>query len=60
MQTATVKEKITNIQAQLDLIKKSFLRDISDRGDERVWASIKTSVKKIRTKIYQRHYAGKS
>ncbi len=56
MAQIALQEKIVNLQAQLNLIKKALLQKVDFVRDERAWGGIQSTVKKVRGKVYQRRY----
>ena len=59
MTTATVKEKVFQLQAELEFIKKAFEKEPDFDVDENNWRKIKADSKKIRRKLYQGRYGKK-
>lgn len=56
MTTATLQKKVLDLEAELELIKKSLKKEPDFRIDEKNWEKIKPSVKKIRAKMYSPQY----
>ncbi len=59
MNQTTIKEKIFNIESELEFLKRSFLKEPNFDIDEEGWRKIKSEVKKIRKEIYQKLYGKK-
>ncbi len=59
MNRATIKERIFNIESELEILKYSLLREPSFGVDEENWGKVKTKTKKIRKEIYQKLYGKK-
>lgn len=59
MTIATVKEKVFQLQAELEFIKKAFEKEPDFGIDENNWRKIKADSKKIRGKLYQSRYGKK-
>jgi len=57
-QTA-VKEKILNIQTEIELLKKALLKEPDFSIDEKNWQKIRPELKKIRKKAFKKIYGGK-
>lgn len=57
MTTATIQKKMLDLEAELELIKKSLKKEPDFGIDEKNWEKIKPSVKKIRAKLYQQRYS---
>jgi len=54
-----VREKILNIQTELEFLKKALLKEPDFTIDEKNWQRIKPELKKIRTELFKRSYAKK-
>jgi len=59
MSPQAIKEKILNLEKELELIKRSFLEKPDFGVDERNWQMIKPAAKKVRKKVYQKYYGKK-
>lgn len=59
MTTTTIKEKIFQLQAELEFIKKAFEKEPNFDIDEENWRKVKADSKKIRAKLYQVRYGKK-
>ncbi len=57
--TTTIKEKVFQLQAELEFIKKAFEKEPDFDIDEENWRKIKADSKKIRAKLYQIRYGKK-
>jgi len=56
MSQQEIKERIFNIERDLELLKRSFLEKPDFNIDEKNWQKIKPLAKKIRKKFYQGCY----
>ncbi|MBU2265793.1 MAG: hypothetical protein KJ977_02015 [Candidatus Omnitrophica bacterium] len=54
-----VKEKILNIQTELDFLKKALLKEPNFTIDEKNWQKIRPELKKIRKELFRKTYAKK-
>lgn len=54
-----VKEKILNIQTELEFLKKALLKEPNFAIDEKNWQRIKPELKKTRRELFKRSYAKK-
>lgn len=52
-----VKEKILNIQTELELLKKTLLKEPDFGIDEKNWQKIRPELKKIRKELLKKTYA---
>lgn len=59
MSPTTVKDKILDLQAELDLIKQSLIKEPNFDVDDKNWGKVKLEAKKIRKKVYQKYYGKK-
>ena len=59
MTIATIKEKVFQLQAELEFIKKAFEKEPNFDIDEENWRKIKADSKKIRARLYQARYGKK-
>jgi len=54
-----VKEKILNIQTELEFLKKTLLKEPDFSIDEKNWQKIRPELKKIRKELFKKTYAKK-
>ncbi len=54
-----VREKILNIQTELEFLKKVLLKEPDFIIDERNWQKMGPELKKIRRELFKRNYAKK-
>ncbi len=54
-----VKEKILNIQTELELLKKALLKEPNFTIDEKNWQKIRPELKKIRKELFKKNRAKK-
>ncbi|MEK7635857.1 MAG: hypothetical protein AAB405_02085 [Patescibacteria group bacterium] len=59
MTTTALKEKVFQLQAELEFIKKAFEKEPDFDIDEKNWKKIKADSKKTRAKLYQIRYGKK-
>jgi len=52
-----VKEKILNIQTELEFLKKALLKEPNLTIDEKNWQKIRPELKKIRKELFKKNYA---
>lgn len=51
-----IKKKFFDLQAELELIKRTLIKKPDFDADEKNWKTIKSNVKKIREKLYKERY----
>jgi len=56
MNQQVIKEKIFNIERDLEFLKRSFLEKPDFDVDEKNWQMIRAATKKVRKKLYQKYY----
>ena len=54
-----IKEKILNIQVELELLKRTLIKEPNFGIDEKNWQKIKPELKKIRKELFRKIYAKK-
>ena len=59
MNQTTIKERIFNIESELEFLKRSLSKEPSFDIDEKNWQKVKSEVKKVRKEIYQKFYGKK-
>jgi len=55
----TVKERVLNIQTELELLKKTLLKEPDFDIDEKNWQKIRPELKKIKKELFKKTYAEK-
>ena len=56
MNQQVIKEKIFNIERDLEFLKRSFLEKPDFDVDEKNWQKVSKELKKSRAKVFQRVY----
>lgn len=56
MNQTIIKNKITVLEAEVALLKKTFVREPDFAVDEKNWKKIKPTAKKIRKQVYKEAY----
>lgn len=56
MNQQKLKEKIFNIEGELEFLKRLYTKEANFDIDEKNWKKIKSEVRKIRKEIYQKYY----
>jgi len=59
MNQAVVKEKIFNIEGELEFLKRSLLKEPDFNIDKKNWEKVKSRAKKARKEVYQKLYEEK-
>ncbi|MFH1462360.1 MAG: hypothetical protein ABIG08_01505 [bacterium] len=59
MNQTAIKEKIFNIESELEFLKRSFLKEPDFDIDEKNWRKVKSEAKKSRKEVFQRLYGKK-
>ncbi len=59
MTTATIKEKVLNMEAELRVIKKAIDNGPDFLSEEKIWKVIKPTLKKAGKKLYANQYGKK-
>ncbi|BCX15628.1 MAG: hypothetical protein KatS3mg097_520 [Candidatus Parcubacteria bacterium] len=54
-----LREKILNIQSELEILKRVFLKKPDFSIDEKNWKKIRTEIKKLRKELSKKIYAKK-
>ncbi|NCS99823.1 hypothetical protein CO116_00930 [Candidatus Falkowbacteria bacterium CG_4_9_14_3_um_filter_38_19] len=55
----TIKERVLNIQTELEVLKKALLKEPDFDIDEKNWQKIRPELKKIRKELFKKTYAKK-
>ena len=55
----TIKERVLNIQTELEVLKKALLKEPNFDIDEKNWQKIRPELKKIRKELFKKTYAKK-
>ena len=56
MTKSAIKEKVLNIEAELEVVKKAIDSGPDFSMDEKIWKTVKPAVKKAGKKLYAREY----
>lgn len=59
MNQQRLKEKIFNIESELEFLKRLLKKKPDFDIDEKNWRKIRSEVKKIREELYQKYYGKK-
>jgi len=59
MKQAMIKNKISNIQNELELLKRFLVEKPDFSIDEKNWRKVKPTIKEVRKKVYQKTYGKK-
>ena len=59
MSQTSVKDKILNLQAELDLMKQALVKEPDFGVDDKNWRKVESKAKKIRKSVYQKYYGKK-
>ncbi len=57
MTNAIFKEKISNLEAEIVLLRRAVAKEPDFDIDEKNWGKVKSIVKKIRARVYKKTYA---
>lgn len=56
MNKVDLKEKILNLETELEFLKQSLFKEPDFKIDEENWQKLRLEVKKIRKKLYRQYY----
>lgn len=57
MTNAVIQKRLFKIEAEIKLIKRAVSKRPDFSIDEKNWQKVKTTVKKVRSKLYKERYA---
>jgi hypothetical protein len=59
MRNTLFKEKIFQLQKELDFLKQVLIKEPNFKIDEETWKKVKSEIKKTRKKLYRKIYGEK-
>ena len=59
MNQQNIKERILNIERELEFLKRLTIQKPDFDIDEKIWRKIRPTAKKIRKELYQKYYEKK-
>ena len=56
MTNAVIKEKVLNMEAELEVVKRALVKEPDFAVDEKIWKTVKPAVKQVGKKLYTKQY----